>query len=215
MLGGYVSLWRSIRRAVFTLSFFALVSSAANRAQAQSSIRVPGQRPADSFELEPHVLLSPFDAPDNPSGDGYGLGLRGTIEILPDGFIPKLNDSVGIGFGLDWIHYDGLPGRGYCQSFAHGPATPTYPQGVPICVETSTHSSSYVFVPVVMQWNFWLHRQWSVFGEPGLAVTHRSGGDLGVVPVFAAGGRFHFNDSVALTLRLGYPAFSSGVSFLF
>jgi hypothetical protein len=27
------------------------------------------------------------------------------------------------------------------------------------------------------------------------------------------GGRFHFNDNVALTLRVGYPAISVGVSF--
>jgi len=203
-----VSQRRSTRLSLLVLSCFALVLGVSARAQAQSTIRVPGQRPPYSFELEPHLLLTPFEAPDGPSSDGYGLGVRGTIELAPDGFIPKLNDSVGIGFGLDWIHYDGLGGRGYCRRFEYTP------QGVPVCVETSAHSSNYVFVPVVMQWNFWLHRQWSVFGEPGLALSHRSG-DFGVVPVFAAGGRFHFNDSVALTMRIGYPSFSFGVSFLF
>ena len=198
----------SLRLALLTLSGFALLLSVTGRAQAQSSIRVPGQRPRYSFELEPHVLLTPFEAPDVASGEGYGLGVRGTIEIAPEGFIPKLNDSVGIGFGLDWIHYDGLGGRGYCRSFAY-PA-----HGIPVCVETSAHSSNYLFVPVVMQWNFWLHRQWSVFGEPGLALTHGLG-DFGVVPVFSAGGRFHFNERVTLTARLGYPSFSLGVSFLF
>lgn len=183
-----------------------LVLSLADRAHAQSSIRVPGQRPKYAFELEPHLLLTPFGAPDVPSGDGYGLGVRGTIEVAPDGFIPKLNDSVGIGFGLDWIHYNGAAGRGYCWQFEYTA------QGVPVCVETSP--PNYIFVPVVMQWNFWLHRQWSVFGEPGLALYHRSG-EFGVAPVFMAGGRFHFSDSVSLTMRLGYPSFSLGVSFLF
>jgi hypothetical protein len=210
-----VSVQHSVRRALLSLACLVLLVGFARSARAQSSIRVPGQRPAYSFELEPHLLLTPFGAPDEPSGDGYGLGLRGTIEILPEGFIPKLNDSVGIGFGLDWIHYDGVAGRGYCREFAFGPPTSQYPNGVPVCVETSGNSSSYIFVPVVMQWNFWLHRQWSVFGEPGLALSHRSGGDFGVLPVFSAGGRFHFNDSVALTMRLGYPSFSLGVSFLF
>jgi hypothetical protein len=28
-----------------------------------------------------------------------------------------------------------------------------------------------------------------------------------------AGGRYHFSDSVALTLRIGYPTLSVGVSF--
>ncbi|HKO51336.1 MAG TPA: hypothetical protein VJV79_26685 [Polyangiaceae bacterium] len=209
MIGGLSSVGRLVRHALLASSCFALVVSIGARAHAQSSIRVPGQRPAYAFELEPHVLLTPFEAPDYPGSDGYGVGVRGTVELSPDGFIPKLNDSVGIGFGLDWLHYDGLAGRGYCVRFENTP------QGIPVCVETSAHSSSYLFVPVVMQWNFWLHRQWSAFGEPGLALFHRSGGDFGASPVFGAGGRFHFNDSVALTLRLGYPSFSLGVSFLF
>jgi hypothetical protein len=33
--------------------------------------------------------------------------------------------------------------------------------------------------------------------------------------VFYAGGRWHFADYAALTLRVGYPTFSAGVSFLF
>jgi hypothetical protein len=207
MASGLISLARSIPRALLTLSCFALVAGVTGRARAQSTIRVPGQRPAYSFELEPHLLFTPFEAPDRPSSEGYGLGVRGTIELAAEGFIPKLNDSVGIGFGLDWLHYDGQDGRAYCVVYA------VTPPGV--CVQTSAHSSSYVFIPVVMQWNFWLHRQWSVFGEPGLALAHRSGGDFDLVPVFNAGGRFLFNDSLSLTMRLGYPSFSLGVSFLF
>jgi hypothetical protein len=209
MVAGRDSLRHLVSRRLLTLSCFALLASMARVAQAQSTIRVPGERSAHSFELEPHVLVTPFEAPDNPSGDGYGLGVRGTVELLPEGFIRNLNDSVGIGFGLDWMHYDGHNGRAYCQRFDYTP------EGVPVCVETSAHSSNYVFVPVVMQWNFWLHRKWSVFGEPGLALSHRSGGDFGVLPVFNAGGRYHFSDGVALTMRLGYPSFSLGVSFFF
>jgi len=211
MVFGLVSLGPWVRRALLVLSCFAFIFGAPKRAHAQSTIRVPGQRPAYSFELEPHFLFTPFEAPDHPSAGGYGLGVRGTIEILPEGFISKINDSVGIGFGLDWLHYDGQSGSAYCVRTE--PVPP--PNGVPVCVETSAHSSSYIYVPVVMQWNFWLNRKWSVFGEPGLALSHRSGGDFGAVPVFNAGGRFHFNDSMALTMRLGYPSFALGVSFLF
>ena len=185
-----------------------LVMAWANPAQAQSTLRVPGLRPKYAVELEPHLLLSPFDAPDDPSGDGYGFGARASIEVAPEGFIQNLNDSVGIGFGLDWLHYDALRGRGLCERFA------TTAGGVPVCVETSAHHSSYVFVPLVMQWNFWLHQHWSVFGEPGLALTHRSEGGFGVSPVFAAGGRYHFSKRVALTVRVGYPTLSLGVSWL-
>ena len=77
-------------------------------------------------------------------------------------------------------------------------------------------------VPVVMQWNFWLHPQWSVFGEPGVAFHFRGGHSdhFEFDPfTFYVGGRFHFNDSIALTVRLGAPlldnnVFSVGVSFL-
>jgi hypothetical protein len=67
-----------------------------------------------------------------------------------------------------------------------------------------------------MQWNFWLSPHWSVFGEPGIGIAahHESNRDT-LNPLFMAGGRFHFNDKIALTMRLGYPAFSVGASFFF
>ena len=184
--------------------------SLTGRAYAQSTIKEPGQRQRYVFELEPHLLVTPFDAPDYPSDGGYGLGVRGTIEILPDGFIPKLNDSVGIGFGLDWVHYDLAQYRGGCRRFE------TTAANVPVCVDAGGGgaSASYFYVPVVMQWNFWLHPRWSVFGEPGLAVSHGSAAGFAVAPDFSIGGRFHASDGVALTLRLGYPAVTFGVSFL-
>ena len=88
--------------------------------------------------------------------------------------------------------------------------------------------------PVVLQWNFYVARRWSVFGEPGLYIWHGSysaptyncalpgqtvctvsyGSDTGIGPAFWVGGRFHFSDSASLTLRLGYPDFLTvGVSF--
>jgi hypothetical protein len=188
--------------------FAVLCVGSPRNAHAQSSLRVPGERPQYALELEPHLLFSPFDAPDFASSGGYGVGARATLELAPEGFIPSLNDSVGLGFGLDWVHYDGLRGRAFCQRFQNTAS------GVPVCVETTAHGSSYLFVPVVMQWNFWLHRQWSVFGEPGLAISHWSEGGFGIEPVFSAGGRYHFSDAIALTMRLGYPTFSLGVSFL-
>lgn len=198
-----------LRRIALGSAISALTLLVAGTVSAQTTIRQPGQRPHYFVELEPHLLASPFDAPSDPSSGGYGLGLRATFEVAPDGFIPSLNDSVGIGVGLDWVHYAGAGGRGFCRR------RESTADGVPVCVETSGQSSSYVFVPLVMQWNFWLHRSWSVFGEPGLALFHRAGGDFGATPVFEAGGRFHFSDSAALTVRLGYPTVSVGVSFLF
>jgi hypothetical protein len=74
--------------------------------------------------------------------------------------------------------------------------------------------SKVLYVPVVMQWNFWLSTRWSVFGEPGvgIAANPEKGRDA-IGPVINAGGRFHFTDKIALTMRVGYPSFSIGVSF--
>src|SRR3954463_14660500 len=119
----------------------ALCASWTGHALAQSTIKNEGDHPPDAFELEPHLLLSPFDAPDYPSSGGYGIGVRGTIEIAPEGFIPRLNDSVGIGVGVDWLHYDGVSGRAFCQRYE------TTAAGVPVCVETTAHGSSYLYIP--------------------------------------------------------------------
>lgn len=73
-----------------------------------------------------------------------------------------------------------------------------------------------VFIPVVMQWNFWLTTHWSVFGEPGIGFAANAPRSRDLLhPVFMAGGRYHFNEKIALTMRIGYPAISVGVSFLF
>src|SRR5690606_3872287 len=79
-------------------------------ALAQSTIRQPGNRPQYRFEAEPHLLLGVFDPPGFGSGTGFGAGFRGSIEIVPDGFIGSINDSVAIGFGADWVHYEGNDG---------------------------------------------------------------------------------------------------------
>ncbi|HET9956217.1 MAG TPA: hypothetical protein VFQ61_17035 [Polyangiaceae bacterium] len=179
-------------------------------AHAQSTIRHPGQRPHYDFELEPHLLLGAFDPPGPAhGGDGLGLGFRGTIEVAPEGFISKLNDSVGVGFGMDWVHYSTSAARGRCSRFIDGP------NGTLICAEVDTqYSRDYFYVPIVMQWNFWLARRWSVFGEPGLSLNFPRHRDMSISPALYAGGRFHFSDQVTLTMRLGYPTFSLGVSFL-
>ena len=71
-----------------------------------------------------------------------------------------------------------------------------------------------IFIPVVMQWNFWLTTHWSVFGEPGIGFSPNAfkGRDV-IHPALYAGGRYHFNEKISLTLRIGYPAISVGASF--
>lgn len=141
----------------------------AGPAHAQNLIKREGAHPSYATELEPHLG---FDLPD-----GVGMGLRATFNVADQGFIRRLNDSVGVGVGADL----GLQG------------------------------DSRLILPVVMQWNFWFTPQWSAFGEPGFALRfeRRTRPDVHL----AVGGRLNFNDDLALTLRLGWPASSLGVSF--
>jgi hypothetical protein len=164
-----------LRTSVLAVLVTSLIPLAEGRARADehSIIRSPGDHPSYVFEAEPHLLLGyagPFEQDGSP-----GVGFRGTFHIT-NGFIKGINDSVGVGVGIDI----GTDGR--------------------------------VLLPVVMQWNFWLSTHWSVFGEPGLAIG--SGPRTNLWPAFYAGGRFHFTDRIALTMRIGYPDISVGVSFL-
>ncbi len=158
----------------------ALVTSSA-RAD-ESIIKVPNEHPDYRFEAEPHGLIG-YAGPFESGRAALGAGFRGTVILLQNGFIPTINNSVGIGFGGDVFF-----GR----------------------------SEAVLFIPVVMQWNFWLTNHWSVFGEPGLgiAANPEHGRDT-FGPIINVGGRYHFNDKVALTLRIGYPSFSVGASFFF
>jgi hypothetical protein len=176
---------------------------------AQSTIRRPGDRTQYRFEAEPHLLAGVIDPPGWAGGDGFGLGFRGTVEVARNAFVPKINNSVGIGFGADWVHYPYGDYRGRCTAWTSDPA------GTRVCTEVDgAHNREYLYLPVVLQWNFWLSRQWSVFAEPGFS-PYFHGGHLDFDPfVFYAGGRFQFADRVTLTMRIGYPTFSFGVSFL-
>ena len=72
-------------------------------------------------------------------------------------------------------------------------------------------TNEHFVLSAAMQWNFWFTEHWSAFGEPGFAIgTHD---DLHLWPHLGAGGRYAFNDSIALTLRVGFPVSSVGVSF--
>jgi hypothetical protein len=185
----------------------------ARPSRAQSTIRSPGEHDPSRFELEPHVVLGPFDPPGGGAGVGVGGGFRAGFQILQAGFVPTINDSVAIGVGADFLHYGGhrAVDRGTCTRFASGP------NGTIVCVEVSQAGgpSNYAFFPIVLQWNFWLTRHWSLFGEPGLSLYWSDYRSVGVVPNFFGGGRYRFNDNVALTFRLGYPSFTLGLSILF
>jgi hypothetical protein len=169
-------------------------------AHADDTIKHPGDHPTYVVEAEPHLVFA-FD--NVFGGQGFGLGGRVTFPIVQNGFIPSINNSVGVGVGLDLVHYTA-------------------------CYFGQLCGATYAWVPVVMQWNFFVAQQWSVFGEPGVAFYHGFGVDncppgvngcngpstTALYPVVLfVGGRYHFSEDVSLTMRIGWPMFTIGVSF--
>jgi hypothetical protein len=96
-------------------------------AAAQSIIKHPGDHPRYSFEAEPHLSLAPFHE------GGLGPGFRGTFVVLDNGFISSINNSIGIGVGIDWVFYGDK-----CDG--------AQPKN---CV-----SQTDAMIQLVMQWNF-------------------------------------------------------------
>jgi hypothetical protein len=187
------------------LCAFALASAsmlaATNAFADRGTIKFPGQHPKYSFEAEPHLAVGFFDI--GPSDNGFGAGFRGTIPIVDNGFVSTINNSVGIGFGVDWLHYSD---------------NGCFRRGRDLLCPDAGYNFNVLWFPVVMQWNFWLSENWSVFGEPGLVLELHDrdyfGDRMDLNPAMFIGGRFLMSKDVALTMRIGSPTFSIGVSFL-
>ncbi len=198
---GAVSRLRAGWPARLAFSLFLSVLLTGQAARADSTIKRPGDHPLYHLEIEPHVLLGSGRWDNRYAAGGYGLGVRFGIPIVDNGFVSTINNSVAISFGLDIVHYDSCWYGGPC-------------------------SANYFDFPVTMQWNFYVAQRWSVFGEPGLVIYHGFLSDCpaglvcpgtptltGVEPALYVGGRYHISDTTALTLRIGFPAFSFGFSF--
>lgn len=73
------------------------------RGEEQSVIKTPGDHPRYALEAEPHALLG--------FGSTYrghlGVGVRGTFVLMHNGFVPEINNSVGLGIGFDVVPYRG------------------------------------------------------------------------------------------------------------
>jgi hypothetical protein len=206
---------RDPRGAISALLFSAAAVVCARSAKGDDTIKHPGDHPKYAVEIEPHGVWG-WTHYNYAPGDGFGLGARFSIPVTDDGFVKSINNSVAISFGVDWLHYSGTNCYYYFDPRFRGPC---YYVG----------DANYLFLPVAMQWNFFVAQHWSVFAEPGLVIYHgffdycngappgspcANPTTTGVDFAFYAGGRYHFSDHVALTLRVGYPTFSLGVSFM-
>jgi len=182
-------------------------------AHAQNIVRQPGNHPDYAFEIEPHLAFQ--WANRIGSDDGFGPGVRFNIPFVHNGPISTINNNMGITFGLDLT----FGGGGYgC-----------YP--IDRRVPGRDCSVTELWLPVAMQWNFFLTKNISVFGEPGFAIAHRrwtypwycqgnnylcdeTVSDTTLEPVLFGGGRFMFSDKVGATVRIGFPMISAGINIL-
>jgi hypothetical protein len=151
---------------------------------------------SESIVKEPNNHLNRTDTEIHAVlGDGdLGAGFRFSIPIVSQGFVSAINDNVDISFGADILNWP----------------SPDY-------------EVTGVVVPVMLQWNFYLSRDWSVFGEGGVAFQNwfaqRANGDnqtFFVWPGISVGARYYFNPGnyPALVIRLGYPSgLSVGIGF--
>lgn len=206
----FLSPVRLSRSLAVTAGVVALLWPALSEAQ----IKQPGAHPKYSVELEPHLVFDWSNHGWGGNDEAFGPGLRATIPFLDNGPISKINNNMGIGFGLDWAHNGDA-----CDGWRWG--NRRY-DGIDCTVD--------IFIlPAVVQWNFFLTPIISVFGEAGLVIERvhweidNCGAgwdcddtDTDVDPAFWAGGRFMFgaNSSVGGIVRLGWPYISLGVGIM-
>ena len=185
-------------------------------ARAQSIIKQPGNHANYTVEIEPHLAFQWTDRIGDNSG--FGPGARVNIPFVHNGPISTINNSMGITFGMDLTFGNGGPG------WCYGRYDRTYWR--------DDCSVTEFWLPVAMQWNFYLTKVISVFGEPGFAIAHRRwtsdpfcNGNSGpycsrsfnttdLEFIFGAGGRFMFSDRIGATIRLGVPMVTAGINFL-
>jgi hypothetical protein len=87
---------RTLGFAVAVAIVACLATPRAAHADEQMIIKMPGEHPVYTFEIEPQLLLG-----WNELKDGPGVGGRFVVPLINNGFVSSINNSVGIGFGFD------------------------------------------------------------------------------------------------------------------
>lgn len=201
------------------LSFLAVAGAVAlfeNPAHAAGIIKNPGDHPDYSVELEPHGLLD-WDQHWYFNHTGFGLGMHAAIPFVDNGPVKKINNNIGIGFGLDWSHFSDNGCGGWWWG---GPRR----AGIPYGYDCTGNELTF---PVYMQWNFFFTDIISVSAEAGFSIVHGwadvspcpigydcGSSDTTVEPYFEGAGRFLFGDTVGLMVRVGWPFLTVGADFL-
>jgi hypothetical protein len=187
-----------LRASSACLSLAILAATSVARADGEVEMRRVRDPLAYPVEVEPHLT---FGAENVYGNTGFGAGVRVGVPMAV-GHLGRVPQNLALSFGGDLVHYDNCYYGPYC-------------------------GANYVMVPAALQWNVGVARPLSVFVEGGAFLYKgwfdRCGpgdagcyppSDFGLLPTIALGGRVHLGENVALTLRLGYPTTTLGVSFM-
>jgi hypothetical protein len=181
------------------LSIAALFAAAPASAQGEDSVRYRDEPSAYPLEIEPHFT---FAAENVYGATGFGAGIRVSIPVVQS-LLVRVPDNLAISFGGDIVHYDN-------------------------CYYGNNCGANYLMLPVAAQWNVFVARRVSLFGEAGAFVYKgffdgcgpgdgpmcSAPSDFGVLPTIAIGARIHMGDNASFTARIGYPTTTFGVSFM-
>jgi len=192
----------------------ALSFAPAGRAQTAET-EAPTAPVGPSGQRHPTVEVEPHFTTDFGRGFGIGFGARVDVTVLPRGIFTGLDDSLAVGAGVDWVRY------GDCLDYRDQD-------------NISCDHATVFWIPAVAQWNFFVTPRASIFIEGGGAIAHATypspcttrdlvtGAEINIAcsdtndlhAVVAIGGRYKFAEHFSGTLRIGYPYFSIGASYL-
>ena len=174
---------RQISSAFVILMVFMLFP---DRAFPKSYIATPGHPPAGDLNLTAYLGLSPFG--------NLGVGGKGSLRILENGFIPPINNSVAIEAGIF---------RGRYREY--------------YIFDDAYYSRTYVTVG--MRWDFHLAKAWTVYGllESGVYLSSNhdidDNSDLLLNP--AVGAFYHFSPNLALRMEYSELTQTSNIGVTF
>ena len=159
--------------------------------------------PSYAAEIEPHFVVAGLDK----FSAGVGLGLNITIPIWQHSPFSRIDDDISFGLGLDWVRYAAY-----------------VPTGLDSGRKVTTQA---IYVPVFVQWNIWAGARAAFFLEPTLLYRFASYSDTcgagssvpcadktRLLPTGSIGLRFRISDRIAGTMRVGWPMFTLGASWL-
>jgi hypothetical protein len=148
----------------------------------------------DSSPQSRPMMISAFTGLHYGHFSGYGfpmlIGGRFSIPIVPDGFIPSLNDEFGLEFGMDFD----------------------------ITFLSSAYNDSVLFgfgIPADAMWDFHITPKFDAYAKIGVVIGSVFNSGYGFWWTFrsAVGLRLKLNDVMYFRAEVGYPAIMAGLGF--